>query len=162
MVDIGAESTGATADIVSIERQIDRMRPVVKALAEENILVSVETYHPEVGVALLEADAGVINLTGRVDDSAFYESIAKHEAGIILCYTPGETARSADYLPPAEDKPLPSAFDRVEPLDAAFVLGPVGLGYDRAADRLLLQEIEHHPQFKPLLPDPVAEKYFRV
>ncbi|MEP3046595.1 MAG: dihydropteroate synthase [Roseibium sp.] len=103
MVDIGAESTGDAADIVSIERQIDRMRPVVKALADDNILVSVETYHPEVGIALLEAGAGVINLTGRVEDKAFYQAIAKHEAGIVLCYTPGENARSLDVLPPAEE-----------------------------------------------------------
>lgn len=101
MVDIGAESTGDTADIVSVERQIDRMRPVVTPLAEEGILCSVETYHPEVAVAMLEAGAGVVNLTGRVDDPALYAEIAKHEAGLVLCYTPGETARSRDVLPPA-------------------------------------------------------------
>lgn len=101
MVDIGAESTGDTADIVSVERQIDRMRPVVTPLAEEGILCSVETYHPEVAVAMLEAGAGVVNLTGRVDDKAMYEAIARHEAGLVMCYTPGETARSSDVLPPA-------------------------------------------------------------
>ncbi len=103
MVDIGAESTGDAAELVPAQRQVDRMRPVVKALAEENILVSVETYYPEAAVALLEAGAGVINLTGRVDDPAFYEAIARHQAGVVLCYTPGENARSGDYLPPAED-----------------------------------------------------------
>ncbi len=103
MVDIGGESTGDTADIVSIEKQIDRMRPVVAALAEEQILVSVETYHPEVAVALLQAGAGVVNLTGRVDDTAFYQAVAKHEAGIVLCYTPGENARSSDVLPAASE-----------------------------------------------------------
>ncbi|MBN9672611.1 dihydropteroate synthase [Roseibium aggregatum] len=103
MVDIGAESTGETADIVAVDRQIDIMRPVVAALAEDNILVSVETYHPEVGVALVEAGAGVVNLTGRVDDPAFYQAIAHHEAGVVLCYTPGENARSDDYLPAADE-----------------------------------------------------------
>jgi len=103
MVDIGAESTGGTADLVSVERQIDRMRPVVRALAEENILCSVETYHPEVGIALLQAGAGVVNLTGRVDDPGFFEAVASHKAGVVMCYTPGENARSDDYLPPAED-----------------------------------------------------------
>ena len=103
MVDVGAESTGETADLVSVERQIDCMRPVVRALSAENILVSVETYHPEVGVALLEAGAGIVNLTGRVDDPAFYEAVAFHQAGVVLCYTPGENARSDDYLPPVAD-----------------------------------------------------------
>ena len=59
------------------------MRPVVRALAEENILVSVETYHPEVGVALLEAGAGVVNLTGRVDDPRLLRGHSPaHKAGI--------------------------------------------------------------------------------
>jgi dihydropteroate synthase len=103
MIDIGAESTGDGTDLVAIERQIDRMRPVVAPLAEEGILCSVETYHPEVAVALLEAGAGVINLTGRVDDPALYEAIARHQAGVIMCYTPGRNARSEDALPPASE-----------------------------------------------------------
>lgn len=103
MVDIGAESTGDTADIVSITRQIDLMRPVVTPLAEEGILCSVETYHPEVAVAMLEAGAGVVNLTGRVDDAEMYKAIARHKAGLVLCYTPGENARDSAALPPASE-----------------------------------------------------------
>lgn len=103
MVDIGAESTGDAADIVSVQRQIDRMRPVVGPLAAEGILCSVETYHPEVAAALLETGAGVVNLTGRVDDPALYAAIARHEAGLVLCYTPGRHARSSDRLPPANE-----------------------------------------------------------
>ena len=85
MVDIGAESTGANADVVDIARQIDSLLPVVRALVDDKIMVSVETYHTEVAVAALEAGAAVINLTGRIDDVGLYESIAAHEAGLILC-----------------------------------------------------------------------------
>ena len=102
MVDIGAESTGTNADLVDIARQIDTLLPVVRALVDDEILVSVETYHTEVAVAALDAGAAVINLTGRVDDVALYESIAAHEAGLILCYTPGTTARSGDDVPTAD------------------------------------------------------------
>jgi dihydropteroate synthase len=103
MVDIGAESTGDTADRVSVQRQIDKMRPVVGPLAAEGILCSVETYHPEVAVALLEAGAGVVNLTGRVDAPELYRDIARHDAGLVLCYTPGENARSSAVLPPPHE-----------------------------------------------------------
>lgn len=102
MVDIGAESTGETADLVSIERQIERMRPVIAPLAKEGILCSVETYYPAVAIAMLEAGAGVVNLTGRVDEPDLYRAIARHEAGLVLCYTPGENARSSAVLPPPE------------------------------------------------------------
>lgn len=102
MVDIGAESTGTNADVIDIARQIDTLLPVVRALVAEKIMVSVETYHTEVAVAALQAGAAVINLTGRVDDVGLYESIAAHEAGLILCYTPGTTARSEDDVPIAD------------------------------------------------------------
>ena len=42
-------------------------------------------------------------------------------------------------LPPAEDRPLVGALELVEPIEEAFVLGPIGLGYDRSSDRLVVQ-----------------------
>jgi uncharacterized repeat protein (TIGR03847 family) len=40
-------------------------------------------------------------------------------------------------LPPPEDRPLP--IDLRDPGEQSFVLGPIGLGYDRSNDRLLVQ-----------------------
>jgi dihydropteroate synthase len=102
MVDVGAESTGETADVVDTERQISTLLPVVRALTDDGIMVSAETYHTDVAIAALEAGAAVVNLTGRVDDPELYEAIARHEAGLILCYTPGATARSSDDVPSAD------------------------------------------------------------
>jgi uncharacterized repeat protein (TIGR03847 family) len=45
-------------------------------------------------------------------------------------------------LPPPEDRPLPGAVELGEQsdlADQAFVLGPIGLGYDRGNDRVLVQ-----------------------
>jgi uncharacterized repeat protein (TIGR03847 family) len=42
-------------------------------------------------------------------------------------------------LPPPESRPMPSAVDVRDPGEQAFVLGPIGLGYDRGNDRLLVQ-----------------------
>jgi dihydropteroate synthase len=103
MVDIGAESTGADADVVDVDGQLGTLLPVLRALVDEQILVSVETYHTEVAIPALQAGAGVINLTGRVDDPELYEAIAAHDAGLILCYTPGATARSDDAVPSADE-----------------------------------------------------------
>jgi len=46
-------------------------------------------------------------------------------------------------LPPPEDRPLP--FDLHDPGEQSFVLGPIGLGYDRGNDRLLVQLEELAP-----------------
>ena len=126
MIDVGAESTGTAADIVDVDRQLSSLLPVVRALADDHMIVSVETYHTDVAIASLEAGATVINLTGRVDDPALYEAIARHEAGLILCYTPGETARSADDVPPADvmiDEQLAFFRDRLDMV--------TGLGVDK-------------------------------
>jgi dihydropteroate synthase len=117
MIDIGAESTGTNADIVDVDRQLASLLPVLDALLADGLLVSIETYLTDVAVAALEAGAQVINLTGRVDDPALYEAIARHDAGLILCYTPGQTARSDDDVPPVDamiDEQMAFFRDRLE------------------------------------------------
>ena len=42
-------------------------------------------------------------------------------------------------LPPPENRPMPGAVDIRDPGEQSFVLGPIGLGYDRSNDRLLVQ-----------------------
>ena len=42
-------------------------------------------------------------------------------------------------LPPPVDRPLPGALELADPSEQAFVLGPIGLGYDRSNDRVLVQ-----------------------
>lgn len=124
IVDVGAESTGATADVLDTSAQIRSLVPIVRALSEDGILVSAETYHTDVAVAALEAGAGVINLTGRVDDVELYEHIARHEAGLVLCYTPGDTARSTDDVPAADvmiDEQLAFFRERLAMIEAAGV-----------------------------------------
>ena len=57
LIDIGAESTILTAQEVDASTQTSLLLPIVKALSQEGILVSVETYHAEVTQACLEAGA---------------------------------------------------------------------------------------------------------
>ncbi len=124
MVDVGAESTGERADLLDTVAQTATLLPVIRALVDDDILVSAETYHTDVAIAALEAGAGVINLTGRVDDVELYEAIGRHDAGLILCYTPGETARSSDDVPSAEamiDEQMAFFRERLEMIEAAGV-----------------------------------------
>ncbi|CAN5703098.1 MAG: DUF3090 family protein [Ilumatobacteraceae bacterium] len=59
-------------------------------------------------------------------------------------------------LPPPEDRPMPSALERVDPGEQSFVLGPIGLGYDRSNDRLLVQ-LEEAIAIDPDAPDDAVE-----
>jgi len=104
-VDVGAESTTAAAARVDVDEQIDRLAPVVKTLAADGIVVSAESYHPEVISAALEAGARIVNLTGTSDEQAVFEATARHEATLILCHATGANVREigeADLADPIE------------------------------------------------------------
>ncbi len=103
VVDIGAESTIAGHERVTIDRQREKLLPVVEALAADGILVSVETYDLALAADCLAAGAGILNLTSTTETEAFYELVAKHEAGVFVCYVQGENSVSTGDLVIGDD-----------------------------------------------------------
>jgi dihydropteroate synthase len=96
LVDIGAESTLPDAARVSPAEQQARLLPVVRALAAEGVLVSVESYHPEVLEAAAQAGAAVFNLTGVREEGEVLKLARRFETAVVHCYVQGETVRAAD------------------------------------------------------------------
>lgn len=86
IVDVGAESTILSALRVDAHTQVSMLTPVVAQLSEAGVLVSAETYHPDVTRACLQAGAAVVNMTAAADTETFYRLAAEHEAGVIICY----------------------------------------------------------------------------
>jgi dihydropteroate synthase len=106
IVDVGAESTLAQAARVDDAGQNSKLLPVIQALRETGILVSVETYQPAVTRACLEAGANILNLTGTDRSDELFRMVADHEAAVIICYVQGKNVRdvgdfdlSADPIP---------------------------------------------------------------
>lgn len=93
IIDVGAESTLAHAARVDDFAQNSKLLPVVKELRAANILVSVETYHPSVTRACLEAGANVLNLTGTKNTAELFRMVADHDAAVIICYVQGDNVR---------------------------------------------------------------------
>ncbi|MBI5388337.1 MAG: dihydropteroate synthase [Verrucomicrobia bacterium] len=93
LVDVGAESTLAHAARADEALQQSRLLPVVKALRQAGVLVSVETYSLPVALAALEAGANVLNLTGTEGTQEMYRLVADHGAAVILCYVQGANVR---------------------------------------------------------------------
>ncbi len=96
IVDIGAESTLADADRVEEELQQNRLLPVIRELAREGALISVETYHRRVTEACLNAGASLLNLTGTVGTEEFFRLVSDHDAAVILCFVQGPNVREVD------------------------------------------------------------------
>lgn len=93
ILDIGAESTLAHASRVDEAGQTSQLLPVVRGLASEGCIVSVETYHPSVTLACLKAGAKVLNLTGNDRSDELFRMVADHDAAVVLCYVKGSNVR---------------------------------------------------------------------
>jgi dihydropteroate synthase len=98
IIDLGAESTLAHATRADDAIQTAKFLPVLRALRAANILVSVETYLPEVARTALEAGANLLNLTGTDRAEEMFRMVAAHDAAVILCYVQGTNVREvADF-----------------------------------------------------------------
>jgi len=93
LVDIGAESTLAHAARASESAQNSKLIPVIEGLRAADILVSVETYHPAVTRACLDAGANVLNLTGAERTDELFGMVADHDVAVIICYVQGKNVR---------------------------------------------------------------------
>ncbi|WP_432477622.1 dihydropteroate synthase [Nocardioides sp. GXQ0305] len=122
IVDIGAEASGQQADRTSPGEQLGLLLPVVDTLARELVL-SVETYQPEVVDSVLRAGARVLNLTGREDEDEMLRLVAAHDATVLMCF--GETANvREDGELPVDGDPMPVLADHFAPrIERARELG---------------------------------------
>jgi dihydropteroate synthase len=93
IIDVGAESTLEKAARVDASGQNSKLLPVIRALRQEGILVSVETYDLAVARACLEAGANVLNLTGGERAEEMLRLAAAHDAAVILCFVQGKNVR---------------------------------------------------------------------
>jgi dihydropteroate synthase len=93
IIDVGAESSLLHAARADDALQNSRLLPVIKGLRAAGLLVSVETYQPEVARACLEAGANVLNLTGVERSDELFRLVAAHDAAVIICHVQGKNVR---------------------------------------------------------------------
>jgi uncharacterized repeat protein (TIGR03847 family) len=107
-----------------------------------------------------DVDAFTLGTIGRPGQRVFLLQARRGRERVTVKCEKQQAAAIADYLrrvlsdlPPAEDRPMPGALELVGPIEPAFVLGPIGLGYERSTDRVLIQLDE-------LVPDDTADDDF--
>jgi len=90
LLDLGAESTRPGAEPVEADEQLRRLLPVLGPLCEQTAVpVSVDTSHPVVARAAVEAGAGVINDVTGFQDPALIALAAKTRAGVVAMHMRG-------------------------------------------------------------------------
>ncbi|MBI3897855.1 MAG: dihydropteroate synthase [Gammaproteobacteria bacterium] len=93
LVDIGGESTRPGARIVGVQEEIDRVIPVIEALAGVvSVPISVDTSKPDVMRAAVAAGAGVINDVRALCEPGAVEAAAALERPVVLMHMQGQPA----------------------------------------------------------------------
>jgi dihydropteroate synthase len=88
ILDVGGESTRPGADQVAIDAELNRVLPVIQALAGEfDLPISVDTYKHQVAQASLDAGADMVNdVWGLNADPEMAATIAARNVPVILMH----------------------------------------------------------------------------
>ncbi|PPV08219.1 dihydropteroate synthase [Xanthomonas bromi] len=93
VLDIGGESTRPGATAVPVEEELQRVIPVIEALAQRtNVPISVDTFKPEVMRAAVAAGAGMINDVYALRSPGALEAASDLRVPVVLMH-----ARSAPH-----------------------------------------------------------------
>jgi dihydropteroate synthase len=122
LVDVGGESTRPGADPVSVDDEIDRVVPVIRALADQGVVVSVDTSKAEVAAAAVEAGAAVVNDITALADAEMVAVVAGSGAGVVLMHMQG-TPRTMQQDPHYDDVVAEVAEFLIARAAAATVVG---------------------------------------
>jgi dihydropteroate synthase len=88
IIDVGGESAVGGRPPVSVDHELARVVPLIsRVVAEHDVVVSVDTYKPDVAEAAIEAGAGMINDVSGLRDERLAEVCARTGAALVLMHT---------------------------------------------------------------------------
>jgi dihydropteroate synthase len=120
-VDIGGQPFAPGTEL-SVEDELSRILPVIRATRERaEVVVSVDTYRPEVARQAIVAGAGVINDTSGLHDPAIADVVADSDATLVVTHS---------LAPPRTPYPRPT-YRAVATEVAEFLRGRVELAASR-------------------------------
>lgn len=90
VIDVGGESTRPGASVVEVEEEIRRVVPVVEALAELDVVISIDTSQPEVIQAAVAAGAHIWNDVRALTRPNALEMAAELNIPVIIMHMRGE------------------------------------------------------------------------
>jgi dihydropteroate synthase len=142
IVDVGGESTRPGAERIEASVEMGRVRPVVLALVQEGITVSVDTMRASTAAAALDAGATIVNdVSGGLTDPAMAPLIAEAAVDYVAMHwrSPSLSMDAFDRYTDVVGEVRDELEARVEALVAAgidpdrIILDP-GLGFAKVAE----------------------------
>jgi len=146
VVDVGGESTRPGAEPVPVDEEIDRVVPTIEAIrsvpavADGDVLLSVDTRKPAVAEAALEAGADVINDVTGLADPEMREVVADAGCPVVVMHSldaPVDPTNDPEY-DDAVDDVIAALRERLAlaetaGIDREKVIVDPGLGFDKSA-----------------------------
>jgi dihydropteroate synthase len=141
IIDVGGESTRPGAQRIPVAEELDRVLPVVSALAGDGVVVSVDTMRAEVASAAVAAGAALVNdVSGGLADPAMVEFLAGAPVPYVAMHWRGHSAEMdslARYGDPLADvvEELRVRLDALEAggVDPGRVILDPGLGFAKGS-----------------------------
>lgn len=90
IVDIGGESTRPGAESVAAEEEVQRVVPIIKVLASDGLVVSVDTSKPLVAHEALQAGAEIVNDVSGLASDDMLAVLADMSPGVVTMHMQGE------------------------------------------------------------------------
>lgn len=93
IIDVGGESTRPGAAPVSEQQELDRVIPVIEAIAARSeVTISIDTSKPAVMIAAVGAGAGLVNDIRALRETGSIEAVGRSNAAVCLMHMQGEPA----------------------------------------------------------------------
>jgi dihydropteroate synthase len=162
IVDVGGESTRPGAERVPVEEELRRVLPVVRELAADGVVVSIDTMRSAVAEQALNAGAALVNdVSGGLADPSMRHVVAAADVPYVIMHWRGHSIRMDELS--SYDNVVTDVCDELsqrldDALDAgidaeAVILDP-GLGFAKNAEHnwTLLAHLDSLQQLgRPLL-----------
>ncbi|MEF8777838.1 MAG: dihydropteroate synthase, partial [Natronomonas sp.] len=140
IVDIGGESTRPGADPVSAEAETERVVPVIEALEDSEVYVSVDTRKASVARAALEAGADILNDVSGLEDPEMRLVAAEYDVPVVVMHsihTPVDPDAEIEYDDVVRDT-IDALAERVllaekAGLDRSQIIVDPGIGFGKSA-----------------------------
>jgi dihydropteroate synthase len=90
IIDIGGESTRPGSERITLQEELDRVLPVISALVDTGVAISIDTMRPEVARSAIAAGACMINdVSGGKSDPEMLDYVASLNSPYILMHWRG-------------------------------------------------------------------------
>jgi dihydropteroate synthase len=90
IIDVGGESTRPGASAVGAQEELDRVIPVIEALAQLPVIISVDTSKPEVMKEAAAAGAGILNDVRALQGPGALAAAAETDLPVCLMHMQGQ------------------------------------------------------------------------